>query len=138
MGKEPIINYMVSIDVTASKFFVYSEGGLLYNRVDYQEKVTKLYGAPIEVSNDGRNFIFQKGDEKEVIHILRLELDEFKFIKTINIFESMKSYIKNANDTASDVEEVKRAKDLRNMFENEYRGFYVSSAVKIHFKINNK
>ena len=81
----PLVNYMVSIDISSNKYFVYSEGGLLFNRVDYSREVNR-YGVPIEVSNDGRNYIFQLPDKKDTINILRLDMKEFKFVKTIDIF----------------------------------------------------
>ena len=37
---------MISMDVTADKFFVYSEGGILINRIDYSH-MAKKYGKPI-------------------------------------------------------------------------------------------
>ena len=40
------IDYMVAIDITNDKFFVYSEGGILMNRVDYSH-LTEKYGKPI-------------------------------------------------------------------------------------------
>ena len=48
---------MIAIDVTDDKFFVYSEGGLLYQRVDFEKQV-KEHGKPVEVSSNGKLFIF--------------------------------------------------------------------------------
>lgn len=51
-----LTHQMVSMDVTANKYFVYSEGGILIDRVDFSE-IQKHYGNLIQVSNNGRNFI---------------------------------------------------------------------------------
>jgi hypothetical protein len=110
---------MVAIDLTANKFFVYSEGGLLSKRVDYN-KIVKEHGDPLEVSNDGRNFIFRSIKEKTVIHIYRVEVDEFKFIKTIDIFKALDLYVDNAIHTAKKQEEIDRANTLKGLFEHEY------------------
>jgi len=48
---------MLSFDITASKFFVYSEGGLLFQRYSYEDKIQE-YGHPIAVSANGCNFVF--------------------------------------------------------------------------------
>ena len=103
-----LANYMVSIDVSSNKYFIYSEGGLLCNRVDYSSLVGR-FGVPIEVSNDGRNFIFCAPDKKSILHVLRLEISGFIFVKTIDVFKAIKTYYKNACDTAIDADEVERS-----------------------------
>ena len=40
------------MNISEHKFYVYSQGGLLLNRVDYTSQHTK-YGTPTAVSNNG-------------------------------------------------------------------------------------
>lgn len=72
---------------------MYAEGGLLVQRFDY-DHLEGLYGRVIDVSPNGRNFIFQGNDEK-IVHILVLKFDtcnhEFfwHFLKTIDLEQNI-------------------------------------------------
>ena len=48
---------IMAINFTKRDYQVYTERGILINRVDFSEYVEE-YGTPISVSSDGRNFIF--------------------------------------------------------------------------------
>ena len=37
---------MIAMDITADKYFVYSEGGILIDRIEYSD-LSKKYGKPI-------------------------------------------------------------------------------------------
>jgi len=65
---------MVSMDCTSKKYFIYSEGGLLFNRIDYA-LISEKYGEQIQVSNNGRIFVFQKPDKTSEINILEMTID---------------------------------------------------------------
>lgn len=80
---------MIAMDLTASKYFLYSEGGLLQHRVNF-EAVTKVYGKPVQVSPNGKIFLFKKDGAPSVIHIFALTFEEFVFIKTIDLQERIR------------------------------------------------
>jgi hypothetical protein len=82
---------MVSMDITADKYYVYSERGILINSVDYSIESNK-YGDIVQVSNNGRNFIFAKPDDPSVIHILTMTQQGLKFVKTIKIRNRILKY----------------------------------------------
>ena len=48
-----------NINLTESKYYVYSQNGMLKKRVDYQMAAEK-YGTPRAVSNNGCVYIFKK------------------------------------------------------------------------------
>ena len=52
---------MICIDVTDSKFLVYTQGGILIRRESFKN-LTEKYGHPVEVSNNGLIFIFKHSD----------------------------------------------------------------------------
>ena len=47
------------MNTTEHKYYVYTQNGMLMNRVDYSDKIEK-HGYPISTSSNGLNFIFQK------------------------------------------------------------------------------
>lgn len=49
---DKVKNYMLAFDMSADKIFVYSEGGLLIERISYKE-ITQKYGKPFKVSPNG-------------------------------------------------------------------------------------
>jgi hypothetical protein len=49
---------IVSMDLTRYKYSVFSQNLLLLNKVNFSEDVQK-YGKPVQVSENGKNFIFQ-------------------------------------------------------------------------------
>jgi len=47
----------VTMDMTSKKIMVYTERGILLRVIDISEEFQK-YGSPIQVSSNGKNFIF--------------------------------------------------------------------------------
>ena len=61
-GEEKEVQTFTSIicmNETEYKYYVYTQDGLLINRVNFQDKVEK-YGPPFCTSGNGLNFIFKK------------------------------------------------------------------------------
>ena len=73
---------IVCIDVTAQKFFIYNEKGLLIKRHAYKKQMEDNgYGHMVEASNSGRFFIFSDEENKPgIIHILVLQQSGFKCV----------------------------------------------------------
>lgn len=87
---------------TSHKYYVYSLNGLLINRVYFQEETNK-FGSIIATSSNGQYYVFkkhlkdldgnqgkpQKLEEFMRIHLLKLTIFGFKYIKKIDILDSM-------------------------------------------------
>jgi hypothetical protein len=82
---------MVCLNVSAKNYTIYSERGILINKVDYSPQAA-LYGEPIKVSSNGRNFIFKSSENDGLIHILTITQYELVFIKSINIRPQILKY----------------------------------------------
>lgn len=82
----------VAVNLSKHKYAIYSETGILLHRVDYSEQVDE-YGVPIQVSQNGKFFLFQKKEMTGVVHILILTTEGLSFFKTIDVKESIDNYI---------------------------------------------
>ena len=47
------------MNTTEYKYYVYSQNGMVINRVDYSN-IVKQHGIPVASSSNGLNFIFKK------------------------------------------------------------------------------
>ena len=66
-----MISYVFAFNLTEHKFYVYSEKGLLLNRIEYSDKV-KLYGEEVSASSNGLNIALFKNRTDQVT-ILRFD-----------------------------------------------------------------
>jgi len=64
----------------------------LLNRISFSKEVKK-YGDPIEVSANGRSFVFQKEEEPFVLNILSISSEEFSLVKTVDLQASIFKYL---------------------------------------------
>ena len=80
------------MNVTKNKYVVNNERGIMLNEVDFSRFV-ELYGNIIQVSNDGRNFLFQKPDKPFEVHVICLTRENLLFMKTINFVSAIDEYI---------------------------------------------
>ena len=55
----PTFTSLVCMNQTEYKYYVFSQNGVLFNRVNFSD-VVEQYGVPVAVSNNGQNFIFKK------------------------------------------------------------------------------
>jgi hypothetical protein len=49
--------YIISMDLDRSIYYVMSDKGILLNKINFSDQVKK-YGKPIQISPNGKNFIF--------------------------------------------------------------------------------
>jgi hypothetical protein len=49
--------YIISMDIDRQLYYVMSDKGILLNKVDFSEQITK-YGNPVQISPNGKNLIF--------------------------------------------------------------------------------
>ena len=91
---------MFAFNITEHKFYVYSEKGLLLNRIDYSEKV-KQYGDEASASSNGLNFALFKNRTDQVT-ILRFNELDCTILKTLNIEGSIKELLKSNMDQSLD------------------------------------
>lgn len=73
----------MAVNLTEFKYYVYSERGLLVNRINFGQFI-RQYGEPLTVSSNGLNYIFKiKGENTvNIVH-----MNEFKahFLKSIDV-----------------------------------------------------
>ena len=55
----PTFTSLVCMNQTEYKYYVFSQNGVLFNRVNFSD-VVEQYGVPVAVSNNGQNFILKK------------------------------------------------------------------------------
>ena len=99
---------------TEHKYYVYSQNGLLINRVNFSNYIKK-YGNPVATSPNGLNFIFQKSfdkiedeqdldvssdeeDKKEqylTLTVMNMSVFGMCHVKTINILQNINQYLEN-------------------------------------------
>ena len=53
------VNYITCLCVPEHKMYIYSEMGILIDRIDYSE-IAAQYGKPIVISENGTIFLFRK------------------------------------------------------------------------------
>jgi hypothetical protein len=74
--------------------YIYSEMGILIDRIDYSE-IAKKYGKPIVISENGTIFLFRKSVDNPEIHMIMVHLDKLEFVGTINIYEKLNAFFEN-------------------------------------------
>ena len=90
--EEKIKSYVFAFNITEHKFYVYSEKGLLLNRIEYSDKI-KQYGDEASASSNGLNFALFKSRNDQVT-ILRFNESECSILKTFNIEGAIKELLK--------------------------------------------
>lgn len=85
--------FFIAMDLTNFSYKVFNDHILLVRQVDFSEEIRK-YGVPVQVSSDGRNYIFVNALDKTTLHILTLTPHKFIYHKTIKIRESIMNYAK--------------------------------------------
>lgn len=87
---------IVTVNLTESKYYVYSEKGNLRNRVMFDD-ITSKHGKVVEVSPNGANFLLLSFHQKKVpvLSLFQLTEYEFVFIKQFNVLTEIKNYMTN-------------------------------------------
>lgn len=81
--------------------YIYTETGILLDRVDYSD-LSEAYGKPVCVSENGNVLIFRKGMENPEIHLILVHLDKLEFIRSINVKKRLDNYFQNNLDRQND------------------------------------
>lgn len=81
---------IVSVNLTESKYYVYSARGILRNRVKFNH-IIREYGKIVEVSPDGSNYLLLNETKEGVplVSLFHLTEFEFLFIKKFNPLEEL-------------------------------------------------
>ena len=77
------IPYIFAFNLNESKFYVYSEKGLLINRIEYADYIKK-YGEIVATSPDGLNFALHN-KSSDIITIIRFDEEKVCYLKSLNI-----------------------------------------------------
>lgn len=72
-----------AFNISESKMYVYSEEGLLLNRMEFKNLVTE-YGDIMSASSDGLNFLLYN-KPKDSVTIVRFNENDFRILKTFKI-----------------------------------------------------
>ena len=89
-------SHIFAYNLTESKFYSYSEKGILENRIEFSELINE-YGEIICASPDGLNFALHNR-RNDTITILRFNKVEIFVLKTLSIENSLKEYLSNPFD----------------------------------------
>lgn len=100
------IKVLLSMNITDSKFYIYSLKGILRERTNFQN-LTQMFGRVRQVSNNGQIFIFKKTLSFNLNIMLMTNKDGLNHIKTINLQEAVQHYLKN--DECPNIEELNTA-----------------------------
>lgn len=102
------------MNVTETKYYVYTQCGLLINRIVYAAQVEK-YGDPINCSSNGLNYIFKKQESfmhnkdkdlasdqnlinmRMTFSVMMLTVYGMVHLKNINIYKRIQEYFGNNN-----------------------------------------
>jgi len=88
------VNYITCICIPENKMYIYSELGILIDRVDYND-LAELYGKPVTISENGTILLFRKGMENPEIHMIMVHLDKLEFVETIDVKKRLNSFFEN-------------------------------------------
>jgi hypothetical protein len=89
-------SHIFAYNLTESKFYVYSEKGLLENRIEFSELI-KEYGEIMCTSPDGLNFALHNR-RNDTITIIRFSQEEVFVLKSLSLENSLKEYLSNPFD----------------------------------------
>lgn len=93
---------IICMNETESKYYVYTQDGLMINRVNFKNLVDK-YGDPLATSGNGLNFVFKKEYDYDTIHMKDLQKKMFTIsIMNMSIFGLI--HVKNVDL----IEEIKK------------------------------
>ena len=73
--------------------YVYSETGILVDRVSYKKEIADKYGKPVEISENGLILIFRNGHDSPEIHLVIVHIDKLEWVATINIKKKVEEYL---------------------------------------------
>ena len=90
-GDNDIHTLIFAINFTKFYYDVFTERGIQLRTVSFKDEVSR-YGIPINVSSDGRSFIFQKPEKLFELHIICFTSRFTIHMKSINIKESIIEY----------------------------------------------
>ena len=84
--------YIFAINLTKYYYDVYTLRGIKLRRVSYK-KFVKEYGTPLQVSNNGKNFVFQKIDDLFNLHIICFTSKQAVYMKKIHVQNDIHNYV---------------------------------------------
>ena len=105
-SNQNISKALLTMNITDSKYYIYSLKGLLRERVSFHH-LTAQYGMVRAVSNNGQIFVFKKSSSFELNILLMTNKNGLFFVKTINIQSQIIKYLEN--DEAPVVENLREA-----------------------------
>lgn len=87
------VTLILCICVQDNKMYIYTETGILVERVSYQN-IAQKYGKPVEISENGLILTFQKSNESTELHLIQIHIDKLEWVATIDLKKSMDNYFR--------------------------------------------
>lgn len=88
------ISCLLSMNITDSKYYIYSLKGNLRERVNFKH-LTERYGRARAVSNNGLIYVFKKPSSFELNILLMTNSEGLVFVKTVNLQERILALIED-------------------------------------------
>ena len=85
-------NYILCFCLSDSKIYVYTETGILVERILYNDKAYQ-YGKPVVISENGQYFIFRKSDFDQQLTLMKVTIEGFEVIKIVKLKDIVEEYI---------------------------------------------
>ena len=85
-------NYILCLCIPDNKMYVYTETGILVDRVSYKD-IAEQYGKPIEISENGLILIFKKGHDSPIIHLVMVHIDKLEWVRSIDVKQQLEEYM---------------------------------------------
>ena len=92
-------NYVLCICLSDFKMYIYTETGILVDRIQYKD-LAKEIGKPIAVSENGLILLFKMGETSKEISVVRVCIDKMEKLKTVNIKREVEKYLEVAHKTS--------------------------------------
>jgi len=125
----------ITMNISEHKYYVYSQGGILENRVDYWIEATK-YGEPTAVSNNGQIFIFRQ-PKTLIIHVLIMTLEKLEHIKKIDLARAIPAYLDGLPSGGGAQAEKVRELTQALTGDGEYSSYLAPGKSKLRLEIND-
>ena len=89
------ITLILCLGVQDNKMYIYTETGILIDRINYKDIAYK-YGKPVEISENGLILIFQKHSDSTEIHLIQVHIHKLEWVATIDVRKSVGDYLEQA------------------------------------------
>ena len=132
-----MIKLIISLCPGLNCYFVYDINGILLKKVSFEYEAS-LYGKPVQVSENGKNLIFQKDDDLFNVHVLCINSKRLVYIKSIDIKASINQYLIDIeNEAVFGSKEHEMIQEQKSRIKGDFQTLFIPSNVVLTFSIND-